>query len=592
MSDQVISADGKRLSFPFYTLLVFAAAAVPALLIVWLVIRYAVPIPMLDDWEMVPLVTKWRTGGLTFHDLFEQQQEARTFFPKLIFIVLAAGKHWDSRIAMMLSILICCLIALGIYRLLSKSGLDRWSRAIVFLFSALLVFSPAQHELWLLASGFPSFMPGLCVVWSFCIMRGQRSIATKFWLCVGLALFASFSLAHGLLSWGLAFPLLLVIEREPQWKRWLGFWILAAAICAGVYFWNFHGQSDLPPFAPRKSLVEYWRYVTAFLGSGLGRSGTANALATSIALGSALVLVYLAGLCRFFWHWRNRARAAEVMPWLALGAYSIASAVLAALGRIEWGVPQALDSRYVAYSLYLAISVFATGALWARDVSIEGQPGKARLAIFSLIAILGTACFAFEVLCATASLRFFPARSAVARLGQSGVLFSQVLDTSGAIKSANYPRPRFVVKNADALDRLRLLRTPLVRTREISKLRRAAAGEGLASGWWDGLTTGSSGARVAWGWAAFPPRKRPADAVVLAYADGRGGWTAFALSDTVVQRPDVAATLGKRDQLWSGWRAAFASDAAPAGAEISAWAVDAREAKLHRLRTNAPMFNR
>jgi len=135
--------------------------AVLAIGIASLVLRYAVAIPMLDDWEMAAIVTKAHTGGLTFPDLFEQQQEARPVFPKLIFIALSFRKYWDSRAEMMLSVVICCLTALGVYRLFVQSDLSRTARIIGFLLGALLVFAPAQHEIWLLASGFPSFLPAL-----------------------------------------------------------------------------------------------------------------------------------------------------------------------------------------------------------------------------------------------------------------------------------------------------------------------------------------------------------------------------------------------------------------------------------------------
>ena len=113
----------------------------------------------------------------------------------------------------------------------------------------------------------------------------------------------------------------------------------------------------------------------------------------------------------------------------------------------------------------------------------------------------------------------------------------------------------------------------------------------MAAGWCDGLTNGNDGTRVAWGWAALSGRHRPADAVLLAYANARGEWTAFALSDAVIDRLDVAKTLRSSEQLWSGWRAVFLQDAVPAGAEISAWAVDAKDAKLYRLQARERMFN-
>jgi hypothetical protein len=185
----------------------------------------------------------------------------------------------------------------------------------------------------------------------------------------------------------------------------------------------------------------------------------------------------------------------------------------------------------------------------------------------------------------------FRLRSAAARLGHGGVLFSQILDTSKTIRTGSFPRPDFVRENADALDRLHLLRTPLVRARQISKLRHSETGEGTGLGWFDGIKADNSESRTAWGWAALPGRGRSADGVVLAYADERGEWLAFALSDGILDRPDVARIMRSSELLWTGWRAEFPRSAAPPGAQISAWALDAKDAKLYRLKSERPMRN-
>lgn len=563
----------------------------PGALIIFLVLRYAIAIPMLDDWEMVPLAIKAHTGGVTFHDLFEQQQESRTFFPKLLFIVFSMGKYWDGRIEMILSVLICGLTSLGIYQLLGKSGVSGRAKAVTFLLMVLLIFSPAQHELWLLASGFPSFVPALCLVWGLRVVGGGFSVAAKFWICVGLAFFATFTLASGLLAWGLTFPVLLATRGDPRWKRWLGFWFVATAACAALYFWHFRGPQDLPPFAPRKSPLDYWRYLTAFLGSGLGRSGNENPLAVSITIGTVLLLGYFVSLGRFIFRWRDREYCARVAPWIALGGYSVGSGILAALGRIEWGVSQALESRYVAFSLYLTVAMVALAVIFFAGGFETRESSGWRWLRFTTVVFLGASYLTLEFLCAAGSIPIFKLRSAVARLGQSGVLFCPVLDTSTTIRNGNFPRPGFVRENAQALDRLHLLRTPLVRTREITKLRHANADERVALGWCDGLAAGGDGTLIAWGWAALTGRNRPADAVLFAYADEHGNWIAFALSDAVLNRPDVVQALHSPEQLWSGWRVVITRDALPKGAEISAWAVDAKDAKLYRLKAKEKMFN-
>ena len=76
--------------------------------------------------------------------------------------------------------------------------------------------------------------------------------------------------------------------------------------------------------------------------------------------------------------------------------------------------------------------------------------------------------------------------------------------------------------------------------------------------------------------------------MVLAYGNEKGEWTAFALSNSVESRPDVVLRLNNTEQQWSGWRAFFPRSAVPSGAQISAWAVDAKEAKLYRLKESSP----
>ncbi len=581
---QLKPVTGRSMVLPLVT---FCAAALPVLYLLFLVHRYAVPIPALDDWEMAPLVVKAHRGGLTFFDLFEQQQESRTFFPKLIFILFSFGRHWDVRVEMMLSIFFCCLTSLGIYFLLKKSALSGVAAAAVFILVVLLIFSPVQEELWLLASGFPSFIPALCIVAGLVVIRTNVSVAAKFSLCLVLAFFSSFSLANGVLAWGLTFPVLFLTQRNPAWKGWLGSWLTAGVICAAIYFWKFRPQDELPQFAPPESPPVYLQYLCAFLGSGLARVGNEHPLAVASFVGALLLLGYLAVLTHVIFCFRDAEHRARVLPWLALGMYSIGSGCLAAMGRIGWGVSQALESRYVTFSLYLTVAMIALIAILAERLSKVHRSAGARLTFFTAVIFFGASYLTLELLCAAASVPLFRVRSAALHLGHGAILFNQVLDTSETIKLVNFPRPHFVRQNADALDRLHLLKTPLIRTKEIQALRHSDNEDPSAVGWFDGLAPSGQDLATAWGWAALVGRGRPADCVVLAYSNKRGEWIAFALSNAVVSRPDVAKVLESPEQLWTGWQATFHRGAVPEGAKISAWAVDAKDGKLYRLKENA-----
>lgn len=568
-------------------LVIWAVAAVPMLYLTYLVLHYGVNVPTLDDWEMAPLIVKAKKGTLVFADVFSQQQEGRTVLPKLIFIFSALGGQWDVRRLMILSVLCCWLITGGIFLLLRRtSRLPLPAVALCLWLSVLAVFTPAQFELWLFASGLPSFLPALFIVSALVVLESNVSPGWKFGLCVLLSFSSSFTLPHGLLAWILTFPVWLVTERIRRWPLWLLAWIAVAAGCLVIYFWGYAKPDYLPHFAPPIPQLEYLRFILIFLGGGLAYSCKTQPVIAAMSFGCVQAFLLAIVTAYTIVHIRDRAFVRRSAPWFALAAYSLGSACLAALGRIEYGAPYALASRYVTFSLYLTVALIALYALMFVEVC-RSSTTRSVIASLVTLAICVSYLFAYKVASAN-TLYFLRGYSAKDRLAHGAIVFSQVIDTSEVISKIIYPPDASrVVRDAANLDTLGLLRPPLLRNVDVQSLSHADADGKTVDGKCESVTLSQDGRIHAAGWAALVTKRRQADCVALAYEAEGGEPVLFAMSQTIEARPDLARRLRSEDVLWSGWTATYPRDAVPRGAKVLFWAVDADGPMLYRLPDNS-----
>lgn len=568
-------------------ILIWIVALIPMLHLTYLVRHYAVEVPTLDDWEMAPLIVDAHNGHLRWADIFAQQQEARTVLPKLIFVLSAMDGRWDVRDLMMLSVACCWLTAAGLFVLLRRSGLGPAAIAVCFWLAVLTIFTLAQYELWIFASGFPSFLPALFIVAGL-VLIGTNRLTTpwKFVLCGVLATASSFTLANGLLAWGLTFPALLLMDKIPRWRSWLIAWLGLCALCATTYFWGYHKPGDLPIFAPAASWGDYVRFILQFLGGGLAYAWKDHAALSATLFGGVQLTLFFVALSYCLRRIGDRAFVAKATPWFGLGLYSIGSAMLATLGRVGYGAPYALASRYVTFSIYLTVAVIGLMAVVVHEKSRTGQTVPSRRWSYAICFLLVVAYLVPYKASAFNNRFFLRALAAKDRLAHAAVLFCRAIDTSETIKKTAYPNDaRPVTEGADALDRLKLLRPPLVRTNRIDALPHETADGRRASGSCETVTALDGNLVRVSGWAALDAKGRPPDCVAIAYQTASDqGWTLCAISDSFAMRPEIVKRLRTMEQLWTGWSATLPRSAFPPEAKLSFWAVDADEPRLYQLK--------
>ena len=563
--------------------LALVAAAVPLLFLIYLLHKYAVDVPAWDAWEMAPIITQVQTGQPFLDDIFRQQQEARTVIPKLLVVLLAGFCHWHLTYEIALSVIFSAASAAGIYLLLRQSALGPRATSICLFLAALLIFAPTYYEIWLTGSNFSSFLPAFWLVAALVVAGTNLSTTSKFVGCALLSFAGSFSLAHGLLLWALTFPLVLFTGKIVQWKSWLLLWLGACAACAGAYFWDYHAPAHLPHFAPAVSPVDYFQYAFIFLGSALVCAGNNSSVTAAGIFGASAFVLFCGAFVYAVWQRRNRQFLGRTFPWFALGFFALGSACLAAAGRVGYGTPQALQSRYGPFALYLFVALIGLVAVIQNESGWKRRP-RARAIWISVLALLALGLLIPYTFCAAAGVAAMRAGSANNWLGRSAVLFGRAFDTTGTIKKTIYPSPEIVRREAMSLNDLGLISPALVKTNNISSIRHWEADDRTATGWCESIRPNGDDMLIASGWAVLNAAGRPADGVVFTYEYPERNWVFFAMSDGISARPDIATRFRQKDQYWSGWEARFPRSAFPPGARISAWAIDSEHAVIYRLK--------
>jgi hypothetical protein len=360
--------------------------------------------------------------------------------------------------------------------------------------------------------------------------------------------------------------------------RWLGPWALGFLLSAAAYFRGYAQPPGLPLSGVEP--VRLTHYLLAFLGAPLG----VNRVAVATTVG-ALLLPAFVFVC---WYWLTHVREVglrrRLAPWLSLGGYAVVSGLAAAVGRSSFGVPQALSSRYVPFSLYLPVALVGAIPIVISHRWEHRAPGvRARWATGALLALALIGCLVLHAASAFIGVVELLREGRMLRYGKTCLLFILVHPDERCLVDWVYPSVPATVQTARDLDELGYLRPGLVRSPRLQDL----GGPGtmsVAAGVFERYFAAGRHF-VALGWAGQPAREGPADAVILAQRETNGDWTPIGFAPVLVRRRDVAATAGRayRD---SGWRTdVLTRDPRNAAVEIGAWAFDAET------RTALPLRN-
>jgi hypothetical protein len=363
------------------------AWALPALLLIALIVSHWTDVPHGDQWALAAQMTD--STGVSPSDLWEQHNEHRSVVPRALMVGLAPLTDWDVRVEMAISVTLA-IVALTLYRTILRHTLPHASDRTLLVadFSlAVLLLSPHQWENWLWGWQLHWFvmLAGLAAAVALIQTASGLRPAVVVTAAGSMAAIAQLSLAGGVVTWAALVPLL---WAHRPCRRYLAPWVAAGTTLTLLYLRGY----ESPPSPP---LVEsnVWHavaYVLRYLGHGLTADGR-------IAQAIGMVLVALSAIS-FVGIWLRGVEAPRWAPWVSIQLFALAFATVTATGRSGLGLDQAGASRYTSVSL-LFVSALCP-LLWLAmhgddELQLSRSTGAFPFAIAALISI-ATASTAVE----------------------------------------------------------------------------------------------------------------------------------------------------------------------------------------------------
>jgi len=323
--------------------LIGAGVAIPLFLAADFVRRNGVNIPLLDQWEFVPLLSAFFEGKPWIRFLIDFHNEHRIIVPRVIFLGLAVITQWNVVAEMYVNLFFLVILLVVLRKLLKDTG----GHPILLVPVSWLLFSLQQWENllwgWQIAI---SAMLTASVMTILCLSRVQRQ-RTYTLPALLLGAVASFSYIAGLCVWPVGFIQLLMMRARKS----IGLtWLIGGALVFLFYFKGYHKPAETPGvFIFLKNPFDFVKYILAYLGSAL----SGDNLRQGIVYGAVVIVLFTSVVTVQ----RLRMKQWETMiPWVMVGLFSLLSGGMVGIGRVGYGIGQALSSRYTSLSLLFLIA--------------------------------------------------------------------------------------------------------------------------------------------------------------------------------------------------------------------------------------------
>jgi hypothetical protein len=540
------------------------------------------PLPFGDEWDTPGgLMVDWCRGTLSLGKLFQQHNESRKFFPGLLYLCMAKVGGWDVRATMMLVFVTVCAIAALSYRLLRRTpGATALSALTAWLVVMFLCFSGSQFENFLWGIQIEPFFPGLAVLAVIAVNTSKLPFHSRTMCNIGLALVATYTFANGMLLWLLGVPLPPDADRSSrkQLIKWYSAYAACALISVSSYFVGYV-RSSMPFASVTADFSKLTQYLVLWAGSYFMTPNINPQIA-----GLVFIVVFVAAICAAIISVLRKRNWRTFYPPMLISAYACITAAVTAVGRLEFGVEEAVAVRYLTFSLFFYLAILTLiYALYCSGV--KGFDRFGRLLSHFTLAIVGLAALVLWAECYRHRLRDLESW----HQNRKQLLLAQewiaVIPHNPDLASI-YPDPEKLRQYTRILSEHKLLRLSFVSDSTASAMIRAQPLSSDAShGQLESCSVDNDGNLLFSGWAWIPQSNRPADCIVFGVENALTGFEPITVVGTGVRRPDLVAQTQNQRLMRAGFFGLFNYQNAEqvVAGTVRGLAIDLHEQKAHLL---------
>ncbi len=357
-------------------------AIIPASYIFYWVSR-AGEIPTYDYWGIIShfySIDGFSTNPL---DWLVRSNEHFILIPSIVYAINIITTKGSNLGLSLIALLFAFIQGLLLTALLPPS-LKRSRIVFILLLFCIFIFSftPAAAHNWMWGfSGVAWVGANLFVTASiFCLTKfahynhGYWAISS-----VVFALLGSLTYSTALALW----PALCATALLMRFRlRIILFYVSFAVLVCGIYWLTYKVPSHHPPLSSLSKGITI-TYIPIYLGAVF----TSN---LNIALSIGIIgLIASAG---FFGYWlspKAKPSRASLLPWVAIQAYAVGTALMASVSRSGFGIGAAKASRYASLPSLFWLSLAVVTVLWLRQFrSNPGQSWRLLTPFFAVVTVL------------------------------------------------------------------------------------------------------------------------------------------------------------------------------------------------------------